>query len=419
MAASPEAPVQDSAVSGPLGPDREERVLGTFGWRQGRRLRQGAIVLATLLGCQAMAAAQMPRASVAVLLPTGPDRARVSFLDGFQLGQDAVRSCGLKPLIPDWRPFAWDGDPLALFPSGTVPSLVVAPYAADLRAFSKLAEISDARVLLPLQRGASLQGLKGLDAGGRLWPLVPSREEDYRALATDALKRGWKRLVVVRDPTTLQGESAAAFVELFQGDGGQVLSYNETLLQDVDPSRPEQLSQLAQDLAWLAPDAMVLAAPPDGALAQALRQAQRQGEFVPAHPAWIWLLPADQAARLPSQDWPQLALKRPAVGPGWAAFANRFQQRFGQEPDQLAAAGYETARVLALSTLAPSPVSSEGTRDPLGWIDPDAEVSPLCEAMARRRDGQRVRLEGVASRFDLRAGQAPSGRASTRLIAAQ
>jgi neutral amino acid transport system substrate-binding protein len=107
------------------------------------------------------------------------------------------------------------------------------------------------------------------------------------------------------------------------------------------------------------------------------------------------------------------------VGPAWAAFANRFQQRFGQEPDQLAAAGYETARVLALSTLAPSPVSSEGTRDPLGWIDPDAEVRPLCEAMARRRDGQRVRLEGVASRFDLRAGQAPSGRASTRLIAAQ
>ena len=69
--------------------------------------------------------------------------------------------------------------------------------------------------------------------------------------------------------------------------------------------------------------------------------------------------------------------------------------------------------------MAPAPVSSEGSRDPLGWIDPEASPLPLCEAIVRRRAGQAVRLEGVSSGLDLRPAQAPSGEALTRLIAAR
>jgi neutral amino acid transport system substrate-binding protein len=225
--------------------------------------------------------------------------------------------------------------------------------------------------------------------------------------------------VVVSDPGTIEADAAAPFVSLVQGDGGQVLSYTDALVQEVDPVDPDRLRLLAQDLAWLAPDALVMAAPPRGRLAEALRSAQRDGAFAPAAPAWIWPLSADQVTDLKEQPWPQLALLRPAVGPGWESFAQRFQERYGQQPDQLAGAGYDTARLLALASVAPAPVSSEGSRDPLGWIDPEASPLPLCEAIVRRRAGQAVRLEGVSSGLDLRPAQAPSGEALTRLIAAR
>jgi len=383
------------------------------------RLRNWGVVVASLLGCQAMASSQLPHPPTTILLAEGPPAARRSFVQGLQLGEQAVRACGVDPVVPQWKQMSWDGDPRAVFPPGGVSPLVVAPFAADLRAFGRLAEVSDVRVLLPFQRGHSLNGLKALDAGARLWPLLPSREEDLRSLARNAISRGWRRVMVVSDPSTLQAEAAVPFVELFEGEGGQVLTYTDSKLQAVDPTRPEQLQQLAQDVAWQSPDAIVIAAPGDGELALALRRAQRDGAFTPAAPAWIWLLPADQAAGLPGQPWLQLVLEQPAVGPAWDAFAQDFQRRFGRQPDQLAAAGFETARLLAITSLAPSPISSEGTRDPLGWIDPDAKALPLCAAIEQRRAGERVRLEGVASAFDLRAGQAPSGTARTRLVSAQ
>ena len=96
-----------------------------------------------------------------------------------------------------------------------------------------------------------------------------------------------------------------------------------------------------------------------------------------------------------------------------------YQQRWGQAPDLLAASGFDAARIVALSTLAPAPVSSEGLRDPIGWLDPDVEVQPLCEALALRQQGKPVGLEGAASDLALRPGQIPAGQATTRVIAPQ
>ena len=51
--------------------------------------------------------------------------------------------------------------------------LLVAPPSADLRAFAALADERDLTMLLPYQRGQSLDTLRGLKGRERIWPLFP------------------------------------------------------------------------------------------------------------------------------------------------------------------------------------------------------------------------------------------------------
>ena len=387
------------------------------------RWRPLLLVLASVVGCQAMAASRQITAPVALVIPRGLEGARQSFLQGLSLGEQAVRACGATPAPLMIQSLGWDGDPRALFPTNgdgepLLPSLVVAPYAADLRTYSQLAQDGDARVLLAHQRGSSLDGLTGLDEQGRLWPLLPSRDDDLRALAQGALDRGFKRVMVVSDPSSNEGDWSAAFVTQFEGVGGKVLSYTQEKVQELEGTDSKRLALLQKDVDWLGPDAIVLAAAPKGRLAAVLSEQQRQGR-VGSRPAWVWLISPAQTADVPAQSWPQLVLETPAHGPGWAGFSKRFQQRWGYAPDLVAAAGYETAGVLALTTAGPVPLASDGTQDPLAWVNPTADPLPLCEAIERRRKGESARLEGVASDFALRPGKAPTGVASSRLIAPQ
>lgn len=387
------------------------------------RWRPLLLVLASVVGCQAMAASRQITAPVALVIPRGLEGARQSFLQGLSLGEQAVRACGATPAPLMIQSLGWDGDPRALFPTNgegepLLPSLVVAPYAADLRTYSQLAQDGDARVLLAHQRGSSLDGLTGLDEQGRLWPLLPSRDDDLRALAQGALDRGFKRVMVVSDPSSHEGDWSSAFVTQFEGVGGKVLSYTQEKVQELDGTDSKRLVLLQKDVDWLGPDAIVLAAAPQGRLAGLLSEQQRQGR-VGSRPAWVWLISPARTADVPAQSWPQLVLETPAHGPGWAGFYKRFQQRWGYAPDLVAAAGYETAGVLALTTAGPVPLASDGTQDPLAWVNPTADPLPLCEAIERRRKGESARLEGVASDFALRPGKAPTGVASSRLIAPQ
>lgn len=431
MAPSPDAPISEASVSDspPVEtvdskvPTRTE-VLRRWKTRLvSGRWRTGLLLTASLLGCQALAASGQITAPAALVIPGGLDGARFSFLQGMQLGEEAVRSCGAKPAAIVTHELGRDDDPAGLFPKDgqgqlLLPPLLVVPYGADVRLFSRLTHNTDTRVLLAHQRGSSLDTLSGLDAQGRIWPLVPGRLDDLRALAKDAIARGWKRVVVVSDPSTLEGDRAASFVELFEGSGGKVLSYTQDKVQELDGQDRDRLALLEKDLDWLGPDAVVLSAPPRGTLAQWLRQ--RQGEQGAIQgPAWIWLSGSAQAAEVKPQPWPQLVLQAPAHGPGWTSFAKAFGQRWGYAPNLIAAAGYETARVLALTTAGPVPLASDGTRDPLAWLDPSADPLPLCKALAQRRQGASTRVEGVASDFALRSGKAPSGVAESRLIAAQ
>ncbi|WP_392346755.1 hypothetical protein [Parasynechococcus sp.] len=142
------------------------------------------VVAATLIGCQSIVVSGVSRPRLAVLLSMEHRDAelRHNFLQSFRLGQASVEACG--------EPFpqvAWHGthsgdtpDPQLMPPMEL--KLLVAPPSADLRAFAALADERDLTMLLPYQRGQSLDTLRGLEGRERLWPLVLSRQEDLKAM---------------------------------------------------------------------------------------------------------------------------------------------------------------------------------------------------------------------------------------------
>ena len=380
----------------------------------------GLIVAASLLGCQALAASTQERAPVLALLSDELMPAHVVFRQGFALGEEQVRQCGSSPADVEWRTIGLDDDPTPFL--GSTRSVVIAPFATELSRFSRLAQDHQINVILPYQRGASLNQLVPLDPQGLLHPLSPSQQSEIDQLAIDTLAQGWRRIMVVAVQADRAAGMAVTYTEAFEQLGGKVESYEKSLVQQVNAGDASAVSQLIQDVAWKRPAAIALAADPSGRLAMLLDQAQNDGRLMGASlasPARIWLLPVTRLDAVSQRPWTQLSSDQQAYGPGWSSFATSYQQHWGQVPDLLAASGFDAARVVALASLAPAPVSSEGLRDPIAWLEPDAEVQPLCQAIALRQQGNPVRIEGAASDLALRPGQIPSGQATTRVIPAQ
>jgi len=379
-------------------------------------LQSGFVLLATVIGCQALSASSSSRSTVVAITHADGPAASAAFMGGFAVGVAQVRSCGIDPASIDWISMAPGDDPTALL--GPQVSLLVAPFSADLAIYSQLASQRKLGVLLPYQRGDSLGSLAELDPEGRLHPVVPSYQQDLNQLAGDLLDQGIQRVMVVADPTDRSADQAEAFVRAFQGEGGTVESYEPSLVQSVDSEDAAALERLFNDVSWKGPQAIVLASAHDSALAQAFDQAQEAGRLGQRPEALlrVWLLPHHRVKDLSERSWPQFILDRPAHGPGWNDFAALYRRSRGDQPSLMAAAGFDSARLLALSSLAPPPVSTEGTRDPLGWLDSDREPKPLCAAIADRLGGKSVRLLGAASDLVSRPGQSPSGQAITRLI---
>ena len=384
--------------------------------------KNALLLTASLLGCQSVAATALMASSVVILLGQGSglDAAgSASFLKGFQVGESSVRECGADLPSIQWRGISTDGDPYRLLAGDTRLSLAVAPLAADLRAFSDLAERRNLTVVLPYQRGESLTLLPSLEARDRLWALATPFEDDLTAIAEATLKQGWRRVMVVQDSSDLQAASPEPFVEAFERLGGKVVSFEHEPIQRVDPDDELALKQLQKDLVYSGASAMVIAADPQGPMAQTMAAAQLHGAGgTKLRPAWVWLVPEQQARTINIQPWKQLIIGEASRGVGWEGFSTKFKARWGKPPDLMAASGFDTARLLALSTIAPPPISSEGRLDPLGWIDPAAEVVPICKAISLREKGESVRPEAAASDFALRSGQAPSGEAAVKVLSA-
>ena len=415
MTHSSEAPSKVPASDEPLAVSRlKEGMAGQS--RVLRSLQSGFVLLATLIGCQSLSASASSRSTVVAIAHGDGAGVSAEFMGGFALGLDQVRACGVDPASVDWLSIAPGDDPSALL--GQQVSVLVAPFSADLAIYSQLASQRKLGVLLPYQRGESLESLAELDPEGRLHPVVPPYQQDLNQLVDDLLDQGIRRVMLVADPTDRSADQAERFVSSFQGKGGIVDSYEPSLVHTVNPGDTAALEQLFNDVAWKGPQAIVLAAAHDSALAEQLDQAQSSGRFgqTPEALLRVWLLPHHRVQDLSERSWPQLILDQPAHGPGWVDFASIYRRSRGEQPTLLAASGFDTARLMALSSLTPPPVSTEGTRDPLGWLDPDQEPKPLCQAIEDRLSGKPVRLIGAASDLMQRPGQPPSGQATTRRI---
>ena len=85
--------------------------------------------------------------------------------------------------------------------------------------------------------------------------------------------------MVVRDPDSLESSEAETFVDLFFDAGGGVKSYTSSDIQSVDPEDEAAFQRFSEDMLWSRVPTMVVAADPNGELAQKLRDAQRKAEF--------------------------------------------------------------------------------------------------------------------------------------------
>ena len=368
---------------------------------------------ATFIGCQTLLGSAQPGPRFAVLLSDAPSQkaVRQQFLRGFAVGEDSVRRCGVEMPAVAWLDLPDDQSPVARLQGHSAVQMVVAPPATDLRAFDQLADQHQVDVLLPYQRGRSLETLRSLDNRHRLWPLTPSRLEDLKAVASTAMDAGWGRAMVVADPAGIEATDADSFVTTFKDLGGVVESYDLDSVQRVDPADVASLKRFRDDMAWSWVQTVIVAGSPDSDLVKVLQHQQSQGDFgggAPRTPNWVWLSQSDQAEAIASQPWQQITLTAPARGQHWDRFAEHFRQRWQHAPGLLEASAYDTARVLALA---------DGDQpEPMAWIDPDAEPMPLCEALRQRQAGQTLKIPSAASDFRLRAGYAPGGIAEAALV---
>ena len=161
----------------PFGPKPRLALLGLVG-----------IVLSSqvLMGCP------MQKARIVVMLSDAPSKqpVRGQFLRGFAIGEESLRRCGAEMASVQWTNLSDDQVPAAAIRSNGELQVVVAPPAADLRAFDQLAADYQIPVVLPYQRGSSLDTLRSLEHRSFLWPLTPSRDEDLKAVVEAAVAAG-------------------------------------------------------------------------------------------------------------------------------------------------------------------------------------------------------------------------------------
>jgi ABC-type branched-subunit amino acid transport system substrate-binding protein len=212
-------------------------------------------------------------------------------------------------------------DPQA--PVGAAPRshLLVAPPAAPLPAYGLLAEHQRLSVLLPLQRGVSLDGLPQLRGSDRLWPLMPGRSLEADRLAQALLADGIKRVMVVRDRSAESKALSDRFVASFANGNGDVIGPTAAPISLQGDDRTA-MAQLVSDVDWYRPPALVVITQPGSDLAKAVRAANWPSTLLLA-----WSAPVEQPLAVE-----QIGVNPLSRGPGWTSFAQRFEQRWGYKP---------------------------------------------------------------------------------------
>lgn len=351
-------------------------------------------VVAALVGSQTLAASSPLATQVRLLLPSEGLLAGLgdAMRRGYGLAMDEAASCGITPpsLQLGWLPPGADPKPALRH---TRSGLLIAPPAAPLEPFGELAEQQQLSVVLPLQRGRSLEALPRLRGADRLWPVVPARSLEADRLAEALLADGMRRVMVVRDPSAESRALTDRFVASFSIGKGSVIGPSDEPIS-LDAEQPEAVAQLVADVDWYRPAALVVLTGPGSALARTLAQSEWPSDLLLA-----WPFRVDQP--LPQ---PQLGVDPLSRGKGWKAFARHFKQRWGYQPGLVESAGYDTGLIAAIASV---PVAGTPGWD-LSWFNSRAKPLPLCTALQQRRLGASVRPHAATSRLDLSAGVSPS-----------
>ena len=376
-----------------LQPGTRPAPAAAAGWRSW--LISGVSVSAVLLGSQTLAASSPLRSDVRLLLPSEGLLAGLGdgLRRGYNLAMEEARRCGAE--IPSLQ-VGW-------LPPGTEPqthllaaprsALLVAPPAAPLPAFGRVAQQLRLQVLLPLQRGQSLEGLPQLRGSDRLWPLLPGRSLEVDRLVQALRQEKIRRVMVVRDRRAESRSLTDRFVAGFANAGGVVIGPGSAPMV-VAGDDAEAMRRLENEADWYRPPALVVIGEPGGQLHEAVRQAQWPPTLMLA-----WTAPVSGALAVE-----QIGVKPQSRGPSWAGFAERFQRRWGYEPGVVESAGYDSGLMAALAS-----VPAGGRRGwDLSWFNAKARPQPLCTALRQRAAGAKVRPEAASSAFDLSPGVPPT-----------
>jgi hypothetical protein len=357
-------------------------------------------IMASVLGAQTLvSSAPQPRA-VLMLLPSEGILAGLGdgLRRGYLLAMEQSKACGFPPpnLGLGWvRPGL---DPRASIEAGPPPSLLIAPPAAPLDPYGQLADRLRLTVLLPLQRGLSLQHLAEKPGSDRLWTVLPARSQAADQLARAVVERRWRQVMVIRDGSAEHRLLAERFAAGLSVAGGRLIGpVNEPIR--VDPSLAKAWSQFQDDVDWYRPLALVVITRSGSPLAKAVAAAHW-----PPGMALVWPFPPEAPlARA------QLGIGALTQGPGWTHFEASFRRRWGYGPGVVEAAGFDTGQLTAVAAVPSEPAAAAGRGGwDLGWLDPRATALDLCQALQRRRDGGKLALRGAASKLDLSPAVSPT-----------
>ena len=350
---------------------------------------------AVVLGSQTLVASRPQASAVRFLLPSEGLLAGLGdgLRRGYGLAMEQSRACGIQPpsLQLGWLPPG--SDPQASLGAGSRSQVVIAPPAAPLRAYGRVAEQQRLHVLLPLQRGLSLEGLPQHQGADRLWPVSPARSQMSDRLAKGLVDQNVGKVLVVRDATAEAKAMADRFIASLGTEQGLLVGFSDGA-SAVDGNDRAAMEQLVRDVNAYAPRSLAVFTQPGSSLARAIQNTSWPPDLVLA---WPFPVTNNLAQR-------QIGVDPLSRGEGWATFARTFAQRWGYAPGVVETAGYDTGLLTALAA-----VNSQ--RQPgwnLAWFRSTARPEPLCQALQRRSQGASVRPQGAGSRLDLGPAAPPT-----------
>jgi hypothetical protein len=352
-------------------------------------------VAAAVLGSQSLVAALPQPGNALMLLPSeGPVAGLGDGLRrGFSLAQEQARICGAP--TTEWS-VGWikpGADLRKNLRYRVLPPLVLAPPAAPLVETGLLAEARQRQVLLPLQRGASLQQLASRPGSDRLWPVSPARSLQIDALVKALADENLKGFLLITDGSADQQQLADRFLESMRGQGGVLLG-PDLQARTVNANKPDEVKLLVSDAEWFQPNALVIMTPNNSPLMKMLLE-----QPWPEAMRLVWNVPP-----VNSSPQVQIGVDAASRGPLWNNFEKAFEARFGYRPGPVEAAGFDTGQLVALSVSYKKLSPSKGM-DAFQGSDP---AKTLCQSLQQSALNKTSRPSGAASNLDLNAATPPT-----------